>query len=48
MNRPKLDIGLDSKIFKEYYYLKEELVKYVEDYYKDLGFNNMNTITNEF
>lgn len=26
--RPKLDIRLDSKIFKEYYYLKEELIEF--------------------
>ena len=25
-----------------------ELIKKVEDYYKDSGFNNMNTMTNEF
>ena len=28
LNRPKLDKNLDSKIFKEYYYLKEELVEF--------------------
>lgn len=26
--RPNLDINLDSKIFKEYYYLKEELIDF--------------------
>ena len=26
--RPKLDIKLDSKTFKEYYYLKEELIEF--------------------
>ena len=26
--RPNLDLGLDSKTFKEYYYLKEELVDF--------------------
>ena len=26
--RPNLDIRLDSKIFKEYYYLKEELIEF--------------------
>ena len=26
--RPKLDCNLDSKTFKEYYYLKEELVDF--------------------
>ena len=28
MNRPKLDKNLDSKTFKEYYYLKEELIDF--------------------
>lgn len=28
MNRPELNEGLDSKIFLEYYYLKEELVDF--------------------
>jgi hypothetical protein len=28
MNRPKLDVNLDSKTFKEYYYLKEELIDF--------------------
>ena len=26
--RPNLDLNLDSKIFKEYYYLKEELIEF--------------------
>ena len=26
--RPNLDLGLDSKTFKEYYYLKEEKTTY--------------------
>lgn len=29
--RPILDMNLDSKTFKEYYYLKEELVKFCKD-----------------
>ena len=28
MDRPKLDVSLDCKTFKEYYYLKEELVDF--------------------
>lgn len=27
-NRPNLDINLESKTFKEYYYLKEELIEF--------------------
>ena len=27
-NRPDLDLNLDSKTFKEYYYLKEELIEF--------------------
>lgn len=27
-DRPNLNINLDSKIFKEYYYLKEELIDF--------------------
>lgn len=28
MERPNIDVNLDSKTFKEYYYLKEELVQF--------------------
>lgn len=31
-NRPQLNINLDSHIFKEYYYLKEELVSFCKEY----------------
>ncbi len=34
--RPNLDLKLDSKTFKEYYYLKEELIQFCKKIiYKD-------------
>ena len=30
--RPNLDISLDSNLFKEYYYLKEELIDFCKKY----------------
>lgn len=45
------EVYIDELIVKEEYRRKNigtQLIKYVEDYYKDKGFNNMNTCTNEF
>ena len=45
------EVYIDELVVKEEYRnqnIGTKLVKYVEDYYKDLEFNNMNTITNEF
>ena len=39
--RPKLDIKLDSKTFKEYYYLKEELIEFCRK-------NNLQTTGGKF
>lgn len=32
MERPKLEIGLNARVFKEYYYLQEELVLFCQEY----------------
>lgn len=45
------EVYIDELIVKEEYREKgigAQLIKCVEEYYKDKGFNNMNTITNEF
>ncbi|MBR2704524.1 MAG: GNAT family N-acetyltransferase [Clostridia bacterium] len=45
------EVYIDELVVKEEYRGQDigtELIKAVEDYYKDKGFNNMNTCTNEF
>lgn len=45
------EVYIDELVVKEEHRGKDigtKLVKAVEDYYKDYGFNNMNTCTNEF
>ena len=39
--RPNLDITLDSKVFKEYYYLKQELVTFCQKYNLQTSGNKM-------
>lgn len=45
------EVYIDELVVKEAYRknnIGTQLIEYVENYYKDKGFNNMNTCTNEF